>query len=363
MTEIESYNAALRITWARRQLITDHVWTALFDSDIAKGNFLWNRNARFLMKFAKTITNSFWKETIMAFAKLTLAIEIDKFDVGRCSLWYSNETKFKEEELAQWKNAGLYNINDIMKETGRVLTFSEFKEKFGVKAIPLDLIGLVRSFPKNLIVKQPEPIIHPYVSCILQRRRGAKHLYQKLIDDKYKQSHNIWEKYWENEFGEMNWSEIYESIYKSVKSVKLQMLNYKIVTKICATNRLLFHIGISEHDRCLRCNSNRDNIEHKFWECGKVRRFWNEVSEWLSRCCVLSNSVLDKKMVILGTSEGYLVKHVIAIGKTMINRSATLNMNELLARVEIDKKTEEIIARRNGNLGTFNKKWAALGNE
>ena len=44
----------------------------------------------------------------------------------------------------------------------------------------------------------------------------------------------------------------------------------------------------------------------------------------------------------------------------MINRNSRLNMGELLARVEIDKKTEEIIARRKGNLENFHEKWAAL---
>ena len=110
-------------------------------------------------------------------------------------------------------------------------------------------------------------------------------------------------------------------------------------------------------------NNNRDSIEHKFWECDQVRRFWEEVSEWLSGCCLLSSSGIGKKMVILGTSEDYLVNHVITIGKSMINRNNTLNMNELQARVEIDKKTEEIIAKRNGSPANFNKKWAALRND
>ena len=362
MIEIESYIAALKITWARRQLIADHMWTTLFENEIAKGDFLWNKNARFLTNFAKKIKNNFWKETIMAFAKLTSVISIDKRDIGRCSLWYSNETKFRDQELVQWKNAGLYNINDIVKETGRFLTFAEFKETFKVKAIPLDLMGLVQSLPKDLIVKQAEPIIHPYVSCILQSRRGAKHVYQQLINDKYRHSSNIWEQYWEKEFGHVDWVEVYESIYKGIQSVKLQMNNYKIMTKICVTNRLLFHIGISEHDRCPRCNNNRESIEHKYWECDQVRRFWEEVDEWLTRCSVVTGSVLNKKMVILGASECFLVNHVISIGKNMINRNSRLNMGELLARVDIDKKTEEIIARRKGNLENFLEKWAALRN-
>ena len=127
---------------------------------------------------------------------------------------------------------------------------------------------------------------------------------------------NIWEQHWENEFGNVEWVEVYESIYKGIQSVKLQMNNYKIMAKICVTNRLLFQIGISEHDRCPRCNNNRESIEHKYWECDQVRRFWEEVDDWLTRCSVVTGSVLNKKMVILGASECCLVNHVIFIGKT-----------------------------------------------
>ena len=77
---------------------------------------------------------------------------------------------------------------------------------------------------------------------------------------------------------------------------------------------------------------------------------------------VVTGSVLNKKMVILGASECFLVNHVISIGKNMINRNSRLNMGELLARVDIEKKTEEIIARRKGNLENFHEKWAALRN-
>ena len=87
-------------------------------------------------------------------------------------------------------------------------------------------MGVVESLPKVLIVKLAESIIHPYVSCIFQRRRGAKHLYQQLISDKYGHSRNIWEQCWENQFDNIDWVEANdESIYNSFTSYKLQINN------------------------------------------------------------------------------------------------------------------------------------------
>ena len=365
MIEIESYIAALKITWVRRHLTSDHIWTTLFDREISSGRFLWNRNSQSLTKFARTVGNTFWKETILAFANFTSALTIDEMDGGRCSLWYSNETKFKDEEIVQWKNRGLHNVNDVLKEPGVFLTLRELKERYGVTATPLDLQGITQSLSKHFgtqvrLKKHPEPVIHPFLSSVLEKKRGAKQFYQILIDSKYRGSKNIWEEQWESEFGEIDWKEAYKVIFESTTSIKLQMLNYKIVTKIAVTNRLLFHIGISEHDRCPRCTRVKDSISHKFWECDQVRRFWVEVGKSLSKPNGTSLIVLDKKMVILGVGVGSFISHIIALGKSIINENGDLSIGNLKARISLDKKTEEIVARRNEKLAEFSEKWAGI---
>ena len=365
MIDIESYIAALKITWVRRHLMSDHVWTLLFDSVIAKGVFLWNRNAKSLINFAMTTRNSFWKETVLAFAKLTTTIMIDQTNGGRCALWFSNETKFKESEIVQWKNAGLHNINDLLDETGRFLTFNEFKAKFEVKAIPLDLLGLTQSLSKEVFAqsnnkKHPEPIIHPYVSFVLKSRRGAKQFYDQLNSEQYKQSFNKWERRWEADFGIINWAEVYESIYSSTASVKLQMLNYKILTKIVVTKRLLFQLGIAESDKCPRCNNGKDSVNHKFWGCSHVRRFWVEVSEWLSNFDAFPRIDINEKMVFLGVGGGNIIGHIITLGKSIIQENKSLSIAFLRTCIEIDKKTEEVIARRNAKYAELYEKWAFL---
>ena len=365
MIEIESYIAALKITWVRRELSSTQVWTTLFESEIAQGAFLWNRNARSLEQFARTIENAFWKETLIAYAKLTASIVIDLSNVGRCCLWYSNETKFKDEDIGQWRRRGLHNINDVVSETGRFLTFSEYKDKFKVKAMPLDILGLFQSFPNYLVTqiqkeKHLEPIIHPYVSCILESRRGAKKYYDRLISAKFRRSHNAWERYWEAEFGDVDWAVVYTAIYTNTTSVRLQMLNYKIITKIVATNRLLFRIGIVENDICQRCNNDRDTIDHKFWGCDYVQRFWIEISRWLSRLGGVGRISINRKMVMLGMDVCPVVNHVIAIGKSIINENNSLSLAKLITRVYVEKKTEEIIAKSKNRLVEFEEKWAAF---
>ena len=158
----------------------------------------------------------------------------------------------------------------------------------------------------------------------------------------------------------MDWAGTYEAIYKGSTSVRLQMLNYKIITRISVTNKLLHHMGISEHDRCPRCNSHRDSIKHKFWECNDVRLFWTEVSRWLSSLAGVQRLIISKKMVILGVIRDKFVNHVVSLGKRVINENINLSVGNLIVRINVDRRTEEEIARRNDKLAEFLKKWAAL---
>lgn len=365
MIDIESYIAALKVSWIKRQITSSHTWNILFEHVIAQGNFLWNRNARSLRKYAGSTKNVFWKETIVAYAEFTTTVFIDNDDIGRCSIWYSNETKFKEEEQKQWRRRGLHNINDVLGLTGNLLTLEQFNEKFQLHISYLEFFGLFQSFPRTWRmsrnkIKHLEPVVHPYVQCVLDCSRGTKAYYNRLVMQKYRLATNSWENYWETALGDIDWAEIYSDLYTDISSVQLQMLQYKILSKIIATNTLLHRIGIKDNDRCTRCNLGRDTVIHKFWECEHVKLFWTRIGEWVNGVQGIERVYLDRKTVILGLGHSKLVKHIIIIGKSMINFNAVLNIDHLIARLKIEMITEETIAKRNNKMDRYNNKWAVI---
>ena len=364
MTEIESYITALKVTWIRRHITKTHIWQTLFDNEIAHDSFIWERNARSMQKMACKIANPFWKETCKAYAALISTIEIDLNEIGRCSLWYSNQTKFKDTTLRQWKNKGVNILNDLLHPSGELLTFAQFKTKFRVKATYLDYLGLVESLPRNWRVQlnkeqHQRPVIHPYLSCILQNRRGAKLFYDMIVKFKYRNNVNTWEAYWEVQFGNVDWHGIYTSLYKATLSVRLHMVQYKIITKMAATNILLHRMGIAETDKCKRCNVYRDTIEHKFWECDYVREFWCNVARWLNSLNVCESFVLEKKHALFGVEENKFVNHVIIVCKDIINRKDDLAIEHLKARMQMEMETEKCIAKWKGSMDKHNDKWNA----
>ena len=362
MIDIESYIAALKVTWIRRHIMQTQTWQKLFDSEIVHENFVWERNSISIEKMAINIANPFWKETLRAYAALISSIEIEDAEIGSCSVWYSDQTKFKDSINRQWKNKHLCIIDDLIDSSGEILNFERFKAKFQINTTYLDYIGLVRSLPRNWRIlsrkaKCQRPVIHPFIALVLRKRRGAKIFYDKLIGSKYNGNVNKWEIYWREQFDEIDWIDTYTSMYRTTSSVRLQMLHYKIITRTAATNIILQKMGIVETDKCMRCNTNRDTLEHKFWECHYVREFWQRVTSWLNSINVYDSIVLGKKHVLFGVSKNKFVNHVIIVCKDIINHKDVLDLEYLKARMKIEKETEMCIAEWNDTLDRFNEKW------
>lgn len=160
--------------------------------------------------------------------------------------------------------------------------------------------------------------------------------------------------------GQIDWLKVYEANLRLI-SVKYRTLQYKILTKIVATKRLLYQMGITVSYRCDRCTQCIDTIMHRFWFCPLVRAFWNDVETYLRNVGLVQNmSFLNLKMIILGNDEMLVVNHIIIVGKTMIAGKYSLSVDILLTILKRDMITEKHIALERGKLCDHEKKWAGL---
>ena len=166
-------------------------------------------------------------------------------------------------------------ISDIIDDRGEIISFQDAKQVLGITGSFLDYVGLIRSLPDSLRsatkkARAEYPIIHPQVEIVLRKEKGAKYLYDIMLSKKTKSLKNTWEKMWETLYEDINWPEVYRSIYKDT-SVYYHVLNYKIITQIVATNRMLYQMGLQDSPICSRCIVSIETIKHKFWECRLVR--------------------------------------------------------------------------------------------
>ena len=364
MVDIDIYEMALKASWVRREITGDHDWCKLFRWEVIKGRFVWERNALSLMQIARTTQNKFWSEVITAMARYDESMTTDINDIGRHSIWFSNHTKFKTTEIRSWRQKGIVYINDLVGDNGEILLFEEAKSNYEFQGTVLDYVALVQSLPtewknRQRKAREASPIIHPNIQNIISQKHGNKYMYDTLLRSKYRNAINLWESGWEQELGQIDWEGVYKT-NKTLISVTYQVLQYKILTKIIPTNRLLYHMGRAETFECDRC-TRVDTVEHRFWSCPSVKLFWAEVGLYFQTVGIVQNiSVFDKKVVILGCKESLIVNHIVILGKKMIAMKYRLLIEILLNMLKRDKEKEMYIAIKKGKMHDYDSKWAKL---
>ena len=161
--------------------------------------------------------------------------------------------------------------------------------------------------------------------------------------------------------GHIEWTQL---VYKLSKETTIctsyPSLQYTILTRIVATNGLLYRIGIKDSDNCERCSST-DTILHRFWSCPEAQLFWREIQTYLIRRKIVQHiPSFVREEIIMGYFDLPIVNHIVLIGKTMISRRIYLSVNVLLNRLKADMNTEKYIAIKNNKLGAYDKKWACM---
>ena len=366
MPDITTYVIALKLAWTRREVTSTHLWTKLFTVMVSKGEFLWERNEESLKQVAQRTASVFWKEVILAYGRYMKAFRvIDTMDISCCNIWYSDQTKFTKREIRDWRKKGLRTLNDLLDQNGLLLNFIELKNKFDLTGMQLDYSGLKHSLPDSWLrankVKLSAPTIHPAVSFLLSRQKGSKYLYSVILNDELREHRHKWENPWNERFGEdICWQDVYKNIFEATMFCTYRALHYKIITRIHATNILLYRMGVTDSSRCVRCSNARDTLEHTFWHCTIVRRFWDDILTWLQAKGITDGDQFTESSVILGTSKDALINHVIICAKDIIRWGVGLRLPLLFDLLKRDKETEHYIATINGAREHYNKKWERI---
>ena len=367
MVDIDTYVEALKATWARREIKSSHSWTILFRETMSKSKCLWELNGDSLVWYSKQISNPFWAEVLRSLASVSNTIEVGTDDINRYGLWHSNLTKHRTTCISSWHRSGMRYISDVIDTQGQIISFEYAKESFNISGSFLDYIGLINSLPRRWISlpnkKRAEyPVIHPQVECLLSKEKGAKYLYVRILQDRAKNMKNSWEQRWEEQYGQIKWKDVYESILMKL-SVNYHVLSYKIITQIVATKRSLYLMGIEDSPVCSRCRTCVETIEHKFWYCKEVMKFWKNIANFIDGLNVMSSRLIFTPMkIIIGVPEDIVINQVIAVGKNMIAKNSSLNIDLFISKIKMDIMNEKCMAQKSCLMRKFRETWGNLEN-
>ena len=159
--------------------------------------------------------------------------------------------------------------------------------------------------------------------------------------------------FWKRKFN-IDLNNYFSIARKCTKETKLRWLHLRLVHNIYPTNILLKKMYLKDTNLCDTCN-NSDFIEHAFYHCEPVQRFWNHVSQLISTRLNIHFNI-SPSQAILGIPMGsqqfspkilHEINHIILIAKLSIVKSKVSKNTNIKVNfeqeIELRKKYFQII--------------------
>ena len=97
-----------------------------------------------------------------------------------------------------------------------------------------------------------------------------------------------------------DWKSAYCLAAKCTKSTKLINFQYRLLHRILPTNLFLAKIKIKQDPNCSFCHNYHENLIHLFWDCEIVSTFWENMTEKLKQCNLISINYQKNISIYLG---------------------------------------------------------------
>ena len=245
MTNLEIFIKSLKLTWLRRMLISESMWTKLF-TIITGCNIIHmcQFGSEYVIQRMKVISNPFWKEIFAYFSEF---LNICCNDTLLEPLWYNHRIKVQNKSVfyKSLYEKGFHSISDLLCSQGNFIAYESITNDFDVK-LPFTMYeGLKHSilctFPE---VKHLDPsfITRPlkseFIQILLKDKKGSRRIYDHFIS---KINHKpTCEKKWTMELSlqdQFSWENMFKNLKSLTKDVSLFWFQQRIVHRILGVNK------------------------------------------------------------------------------------------------------------------------------
>ena len=308
--DIETYIIALKVTWIKKIVNTNHKWKNICFNLYPFLEQLTYYGGSLVKKYK--IDNHFWLDTLYAYKTF-----YGKVKPSRSAELLSERVFFNEKIMVggesikrtDWIEKEVFCIAHFLKDNGTFLNHAEFKAKYNISINFITYAGYVSSI-KNYIKNTNITVTdNQFQATSLSFKilnscpKGSKVIYDAIISNenppkccmKWSQKLN----------SEIIWKNVFFKLHK-IQDIQLKWFQIRIVHRILATNFLLKKMKIIDDDRCSFCSSQRDSIDHLLWKCDQVAQFWLQLENLLNeKCANLHNLKFNENLIIFGTHAGF----------------------------------------------------------
>ena len=291
------------------------------------------------------IENEFWEQVLITY--LENKKNIDTEETSSCNfkeqlLYFNNMIKYKNKVLyfPKWKEKGIEYMNDIIHPTERrILSLTEIENLLGYpraatifeynaikNAIPQKWMEWISNNEHNTTNAMQT------MTCEASFFNAKPKQIKKILQERnpsniFPTAKGFWQRKFNYDLDKNTW--LIPKI--STKEIRLQELQWKLNHNIYPTNILLHKMNVTENNKCDICKNVADFIEHFFFHCPKVSRFWENVCKIISTKIGThfqlseTEALFGVKRDIIGKAQMLWINHILLIGKMSISIARKTN--------------------------------------
>ena len=301
MAELDMCIRSSKIKWIQKYLNcnTDATWKTTFNYMCKKGNLNLFIRSNFDMNELPKEIPLYYRDSFTCWKQVKNETVANKQDLNSQFLWYNINIKLHDKTVycERLFTCGLWNINDLY-ANGRLIPFNVWLTRGAHVGDYLTWRGLVDAIPvpwKNM-VRNEGNVTHTIETCSIVYEDKVITIYsatEKELKDFYK--HRKLKELKENDckakfkynsifniYEEDIWKNIYGMPFSILIENKIIDMQYKILHRTIGTNKLLFKMGKVASPNCEFCHMYPEAIEHLFFNCVIVKKFWFRVFEKLN---------------------------------------------------------------------------------
>ena len=245
-------------------------------------------------------------------------------------LWNNKSFTYTGKVLyfRNWAERGLTSLHDIT-DQNKILPYQSICDILGNSAnfLEYNVVAAVTNrylatYPQDVIVDDVSHRTPMFCNSTVQNAKQIRNILITL-DKSTPWSHRFWKRKFNYDIDDKDW----QMSFKYTDESRLRVLQWKILHNIYPTNILLCKMRITENNFCSYCADTVDFIEHFFFFCPVVLKFWKDVEQFLLKRIGINVKlgitdvifgIKDKKEISL-ESQRKDTNHIILIGKMCIS--------------------------------------------
>ena len=378
MVHLENFIMSLKIRWIDKLLKYDSVdFILLFEKTISPIGKLFNLGTDWTKLLAQKLTNTFWKEVLLSWIKLTALDTVDgNIDILSASIWYNPLISSIPMFLPIWYNRGITMVGDIVNSSLCMLELVDIERKFNFTINFLEYFRVRHLVNKFVLAHKREdycsiespPYIPKNICFLILNKSGTRGIYNKINKiDCEMDFQRKWHSDIDLELNRKSWQQKFRICFKTVQNQALIWFQYRILHRILGTQNNLCKMGISKSSTCLLCDNDNETLYHLFFMCPKSKQLWNELEQLIVIKTGFQIS-FDSESILLGYGFQNLysvaLNTLIIVSKNYIfsnsRKGLELNIRELLSKLKNTYNEQQTIQSLEMQGAKFERSWIQL---